>query len=142
MSGPIACVGIVCVKDRDGDQDVLLIRRRNEPGAGKWSLPGGRIEWGETAAEAATRELGEETGVEAELVGLIELFDGFFPSRNDLRHHFIVAEFAARWTAGEPCAGGDAGEARFAPLEKIEDYALSADLLRVIRAGAAVLDAS
>jgi 8-oxo-dGTP diphosphatase len=138
MSGPIACVGIVCVKD----QDVLLIRRRNEPGAGKWSLPGGRIEWGESAAEAARRELAEETGVAAELVGLIELFDGFFPSRSDLRHHFIVAEYAARWRSGEPRAGGDAGEARFAPLTKIEDYALSADLLRVIRAGAALLDAS
>jgi 8-oxo-dGTP diphosphatase len=58
---PQACVGVVCLRD----DEVLLIRRGAPPLKGSWSLPGGRIEWGERAEDAALRELWEETGVEA-----------------------------------------------------------------------------
>ena len=65
---PTPAVGVVCLK---GDE-VLLIRRGTPPRQGEWSLPGGRIEPGERLADAALRELREETDVEAELIGLIE----------------------------------------------------------------------
>ena len=71
---PVPAVGVVCLK---GDE-VLLIRRGTPPRQGEWSLPGGRIEPGERLAEAALRELREETGVEAELIGLIDVVDGLF----------------------------------------------------------------
>lgn len=124
----IPCVGVVCIKD----SRVLLIRRGNAPMAGRWSVPGGRIEPGETAEEAALRELGEETGVEAALIGKIEDFT---------LGGYAIAEFAARWTHGDVRAGGDALEARFAPLDALEDYALTDDLQRVIAAGAALAGA-
>ena len=66
---PTPAVGVVCLK---GDE-VLLIRRGTPPRQGEWSLPGGRIEPGERLAVAALRELREETGVAAELIGLIDV---------------------------------------------------------------------
>jgi 8-oxo-dGTP diphosphatase len=120
-----------------GDE-VLLIRRDQEPMASAWSIPGGRIEWGEAAKAAALRELEEETGIEADLIGLIEVFDGLFGHAGVLTHHYVVAEFAARWISGEPRAGDDAAEARFVNLAEIDQFALTDDLKRVIRAGAAL----
>lgn len=111
---PVAAVGVVCLR---GDE-VLLIRRANPPRAGEWSLPGGRIEWGERAEAAALRELREETGVEAEIAGLVAVVDGLF-TEADPQAHYLLVDYAARWTAGEPHAGDDALEARFFPLGEI-----------------------
>lgn len=74
---PIAAAGIVCFS---GDQ-VLLIRRGAPPMENQWSLPGGRIEWGERASDAALRELKEETGCEAEIVSLIDVVDAVLAAR-------------------------------------------------------------
>lgn len=106
---PIPAVGVVCFR---GDE-VLLIRRGRPPRAGQWSLPGGRIEPGERALDAALRELAEETGVQAEILGLIDVVDGLFPD-----HHYVLIDYAARWLSGEPVAGDDAAEAAFVPLEE------------------------
>ncbi|HEY0052770.1 MAG TPA: NUDIX hydrolase [Caulobacteraceae bacterium] len=107
---PIAAVGVICF--RDGE--VLLIRRGSPPRLGEWSLPGGRIEPGELAEDAARRELLEETGVTAELIGLVEVVDGVFP---EIGRHYVLIDYAARWVSGEPVAGDDAAEAAFHPLE-------------------------
>jgi len=106
---PIPAVGIVCLR---GDE-VLLIRRGRPPRQGQWSLPGGRIEPGEGARDAAMRELFEETGVTAELLGLIDVVDGVFPEAGA---HYVLIDYAARWISGEPRAGDDAEEAAFLPL--------------------------
>lgn len=97
---------------------MLLIKRGNSPRKGQWSLPGGRIEWGETSAAAALRELKEETGIDADLVGLIDVVDAVITSREtgEVTRHYIMVDYAARWTAGEPVAGDDAVEARFFSL--------------------------
>jgi 8-oxo-dGTP diphosphatase len=108
---PTPAVGVVCLR---GDE-VLLIRRGRPPRAGQWSLPGGRIEPGERAVEAALRELMEETGVSAEILGLIDVVDGLFPADG---RHYVLIDYAARWTAGEPRAGDDAVEAVFLPLNE------------------------
>lgn len=125
----IAAVGVVCI--RDGD--VLLIRRGNAPMRGRWAIPGGRVEPGETPAEAALRELREETGVTAALAGFIEDFAAA---------PYLISEFAARWISGEPRAGDDALEARFAPLDQLDAFDLTPALQRVIAAGAARLSLS
>lgn len=111
MNAPVPAVGVVCFR---GDA-VLLIRRGQPPRLGEWSLPGGRIEPGEGAREAAMRELAEETGVAAELVGLVDVVDGIF---RDAGRHYVLIDYAAMWTGGEPVAGDDAAEAVFVPFEE------------------------
>ncbi len=121
---PVPAVGVVCLR---GDA-VLLIRRGTPPLLGSWSLPGGKIEWGERAVDAALRELAEETGVEAQLLGLVEVADGLFGDR-----HYVLVDYAARWVAGEPVAGDDAAAAAFHPLSSIETLGLWGETVRVIR---------
>ncbi len=114
MSHPVPTVGVVCL--RGGE--VLLIRRGTPPRLNQWSIPGGRLEWGETLQVAALRELKEETGVEAELLGLLDVVDGVFPARpgGEITRHYVMIDYAARWTGGEPVAGDDAAEAKFVTL--------------------------
>ncbi len=128
---PTPAVGVVCLR---GDE-VLLIRRGKPPLAGSWSLPGGRIEWGERAADAALRELHEETGVTAGLLGLIDVVDGVFPATHaaDEDRHYLLVDYAARWVSGEPTAGDDAADARFVPLADIAALGLWSETVRIIR---------
>ena len=118
---------MVCLR---GDE-VLLIRRGKPPLEGSWSLPGGRIEWGERAADAALRELAEETGVKAELLGLIDVVDGLFGER-----HYVLIDYAARWVSGEPRAGDDAADARFWPLSEVGKLGLWEETVRIIEMAA------
>lgn len=129
---PVAAVGIVCLR---GD-DVLLVRRGAPPLAGRWSLPGGRIEWGERAADAALRELKEETGCDADLLGIVGVVDGLFHDAPDApaANHYILIDYAARWRAGEPAAGDDAREARFFSPAELEGLGLWSETLRILAA--------
>ena len=116
MSGPQVCVGAVVV---DADR-LLMIRRGHGPAAGRWSVPGGRVEAGELLAEAVVRELWEETGIEGvcgELVGWVERFDE--------DEHFVILDFrVAVLEATAPVAGDDAAEARWVPLVHVADLNL------------------
>ncbi len=127
---PIVAAGIVCLRGAD----VLLIRRGAPPRAGEWSLPGGRIEWGERAADAALRELREETGCAAEVIGLIDVVDGVMEDR-----HYVLIDYAARWIAGEPRAGDDAADARFFTPAEAATLGLWSETMRIIAAGRAML---
>jgi len=129
-TNPVPCVGVVCLR-RD---EVLLIRRGKPPRAGEWSLPGGRIEPGERAAEAALRELREETGVEARITGLVDVVDGLFPEAG---RHYVLIDYVAEWVSGGPAAGDDAAEARFVPLAEVEALVGWAETRRVIAEAAA-----
>ena len=122
---PVPAVGVVCLR---GDA-VLLVRRGTPPMRGSWSLPGGRIEPGERAVDAALRELAEETGVVAQLTGLIDVVDGIFP---DSGRHYVLIDYAARWLSGEPVAGDDALEARFVPLGEVEAVITWSETRRII----------
>ena len=114
---PEVCVGAIAV---DSGR-LLLIRRGRGAAQGRWSVPGGRVEHGETLAEAVVREVSEETGVEAVcdgLVGWVEIFDG--------PDHYVVLDFAVTvLSASEPVAGDDAAQAAWVPLEEVTDLALT-----------------
>ncbi|GAA0625851.1 NUDIX hydrolase [Brevundimonas kwangchunensis] len=125
LPAPVPAVGVVCLH---GDE-VLLIRRGTPPRQGEWSLPGGRIEPGEAATDAAIRELREETGVEAHLTGLLDVVDGIFPSAG---RHYVLIDYAAEWLSGEPVAGDDALEARFVALDQVEALIDWSETRRVI----------
>lgn len=126
---PIPAVGVVCLR---GDE-VLLVRRGRPPLQGEWSLPGGRIEPGERALDTALRELAEETGVQAEITGLLEVVDAIFPAEG---RHYVLVDYAARWLAGEPVAGDDAAEAAFHPLAAVDGLVAWEETRRVIRLAA------
>jgi 8-oxo-dGTP diphosphatase len=136
---PIVAAGIVCFRDAD----VLLVRRGKPPLLDQWSLPGGRIEWGERARDAALREIKEETGVTVEIVGLVDVVDALLTTSADapakLWGHYVLIDFAARWLAGEPQAGDDAAEARFFAPEDLNKLGLWSETLRVIEAARALL---
>jgi 8-oxo-dGTP diphosphatase len=107
-------------------EEVLLIERGKGALEGYWSLPGGHIEAGETARAAAVREVREETGVEAELLGLVDLHEVILrDAAGVLAAHYLIAVFWGRWLGGEPVAGGDAAAARFVSLGDAEAYRLT-----------------
>lgn len=116
MTRPEVCVGAVAV---DAEQ-LLLVRRATPPGAGQWSLPGGRVEVGETLAEAVVRELEEETGLTAmcdELVGWVE--------RIGPDYHFVILDFRVTvLDRGAPVAGDDAAEVAWVTLAEVPDLDL------------------
>lgn len=130
-SNPVPAVGVVCLR---GD-NVLLIRRGAPPRVGEWSLPGGRIEPGEGVRATALRELREETGVEARLIGLIDVVDGVFP---DAGRHYVLIDFAAEWLSGEPVAGDDAAEADFFPISEALALVAWSETRRIIEAAVAM----
>jgi 8-oxo-dGTP diphosphatase len=134
---PVCGAGVVCMRG----QAVLLVRRAKPPLLGQWSLPGGKIAWGETAQAAALRELKEETGVDAEIVGLIDVVDAIFPPAGPAASHHLLVDFAARWTAGEPRPGDDASAAAFRPLTEAIAAVEWSETRRIIAAGAAILEA-
>lgn len=99
---------------------VLLVQRGKRPYEGFWSLPGGEIQWGETAANAARRELQEETGLLATTLTLGDVADGILKDDDGVViAHYTIVVFAARDVAGEPNAASDAARAAyFGPEER------------------------
>jgi 8-oxo-dGTP diphosphatase len=81
---------------------VLIVRRARAPLIGHFSLPGGGVEIGETLAAALARELLEEVGVEAEIVGFNRHVEAIAYEGERVRTHFVIASFVARWISGEP----------------------------------------
>lgn len=116
---PELCVGAVVVHDGS----LLLVRRGHGPAAGEWSVPGGRVEHGETLAEALVREVAEETGLECvcgELLGWVERI-----GEGEDDHHFVILDFVATVLEhGEPVAGDDAAEVRWVPVDDVAELRL------------------
>ena len=114
---PEVSVGAVAVFDGA----ILLVRRGRGPAQGTWSVPGGRVERGESLAEAVVRELAEETG----LVGVCESLVGW-AERIGPDHHYVILDFAVTILSDtEPVAGDDAAEAAWVPLSEVADLTLA-----------------
>ena len=112
---------------------VLLIQRGKGALKGLWSLPGGHIEPGERASAAAVREVREETGVEVELAGLVDVHDVILRGDDGaLLAHYLIAVYCGRWLAGEPAPGDDELAARFVAVEELEGYRLTAGAAALI----------
>jgi 8-oxo-dGTP diphosphatase len=117
---PTVAVGLVA-RDRHGR--LLLVRRGNPPAKGSWSLPGGRVEAGETLAEAAARELREETGLVArigEVAGVVE--------RIGEGYHYVIADLWAELDDPEPVAASDVDDAILVELEALPHLDLTPGL--------------
>jgi 8-oxo-dGTP diphosphatase len=135
---PVVAVGGVAVVD----ERILMVRRGHGPAAGTWSVPGGRVELGETLHEAVVREVAEETGIHVvveRFLGWAERID--LDAGNPTAHHYVLLDFAVTpLDVGEhPSAGDDAAEAAWIPLDELDDYRLAPGL-REFLVDVAVLD--
>ena len=126
---PFVGIGIVVIKDKH----VLLCRRGKPPNVGSWTLPGGAQDVGETCEAAARRELLEETGL---TVGDLHFCAHVDTIRRDdsgqVRFHYTILDFAARWVSGEPVAATDVSDAQWAHMDELEPYGLWSEAHRII----------
>ncbi len=116
----------------NGDK-MLLIKRSKEPSLGKWSLPGGRIELGETIVDAAKRETFEETQVETDVLKLIDVADGII--RDDIgriRFHYIGHYVLSSYRAGDAKAASDAADTKWVEKDQIEKLDMNPLVRRII----------
>ena len=111
---------------------VLLVKRAKPPFVGLWSLPGGHIEPGEAARDAALRELAEETGIVARLLGLAAVVDAIHAPGGELAAHYVICVYHGIWQAGEPAAASDAADAKFIAISKCAELPLTAGLAGTI----------
>jgi mutator protein MutT len=124
---PIVGVGAVIICDGK----ILLEKRRNEPGKGKWSIPGGLVELGETAEQTVIREVEEETSLKVEKPELIDVVGNIIRDENgEIKYHFVIIDYFVKLRSGDLEVGSDAEELRWVLLDEVEKY----DLTKTFRA--------
>src|SRR5438034_3565159 len=138
---PIVGIGGVVI---EGGR-ALLIRRGNEPLMGQWSIPGGTLELGETLREGTARELTEETGLEVNVIEMIEVFERInfgrgadetwttMEERRRPRFHFVIVDYLCERISGEAVAGGDVTDVAWASETELDKFELTPTATRVIR---------
>lgn len=124
---PLIGVGAVVF---NADNEILLIKRGKAPNLGRWMVPGGTLEWGETLEEAAVREVREETGIDIEIETFVEIIEAITPGEEGF--HYVIMDYAAHPVSGTLAAASDALDAVWAPAGSLGDYDLTPDLVRVI----------
>ena len=129
---PLVGVGVFVLR---GDR-CLIVQRGHEPSRGAWSIPGGRLELGETLEDAARRELAEECGCDlrVDLRGVAFVLDRI--SRDEAerpRYHYVLVDYVAEHLSGEPAAGDDALDVRWATPKEIAALPTTAGLAGFVR---------
>ena len=127
---PIVGVGVLI----EEDGRYLLVKRAAEPDAGLWSIPGGLIDVGEKAADAAVREALEETGLTVEILNRVDVVDKIVRDPDgDVRYHFVIIDFNARPLGGEMRAMDDALDAVWVNPGEFNEYELTPTLVELLK---------
>jgi len=124
---PVVGVGAIILKEGT----LLLEKRGHEPAKGKWSIPGGTVELGESLEAAVIRETKEETCLDVEdpqLVGVVDQMD--LDEAGKVKYHFVIVDYLVKVKAGTCKAESDAEELKWVPLEEVESYNLTASFRR------------
>lgn len=122
-------VGVGAVVTSKGK--ILLEKRKNQPGKGKWSIPGGVVNLGESLEQAVIREVKEETGLEVGAPCLIDVVSDVSLDKNDrAKYHFVIIDYFVTAEPGEAIAASDADALKWVPFNDVEGY----DLTRSFRA--------
>ena len=115
------------------EDQILLVKRGNEPALGQWSIPGGVVHTGETLKEAVVREVLEETHLEVEVLALAKVLERIFREPDGrVAYHYVLVDFLCRRKAGKLKSGSDAQDALFASLQDLSPYQLATVTLEVI----------
>ncbi len=126
---PYVGVGVVIFR---GDE-VLLAQRGKWPRRGTWSIPGGAQELGETVHDAGRREIREETGLEIDIIGLIDVVDAItHDAAGAVEFHYTLVDLAAEWRSGEARALDDVAGVRWVAIDAIDEYQLRPATRQVI----------
>jgi 8-oxo-dGTP diphosphatase len=126
---PIVGVGAVIIQDGR----VVLVKRRFEPLAGQWSLPGGRLELGETLEAGLAREMLEETGLEVEVGPVVDVFDRILlDTERKVRYHYVLIDYLCRPIGGALIHGSDVAAAEFVDPGELDRYRLTPKATSVI----------
>lgn len=129
---PVVGVGAVIVRDGKA----LIVRRAHEPRKGEWSLPGGRVELGESLTDAVRREMREETGLEVAVGPILETFDRVHRAADGrVRYHFVIVDYLCIPTGGAAQAGDDAEAVAWVAADEIDAYGVNAHAAALIRRG-------
>jgi ADP-ribose pyrophosphatase YjhB (NUDIX family) len=124
-------VGVGAVILRGGK--VVLIKRKYDPLAGRWSLPGGTLEIGESLEEGVAREMLEETGLEIEVGPVVEVFDRILrDGEGRVEYHFVLVDYLCRPVGGTLQAGSDVDDAVWAAPEDLAQYAITEKATEII----------
>lgn len=120
MGPELPSVGVGAAVVHEGK--VALIRRGKEPLRGRWVVPGGTVEWGETLEQALVREVQEETGLHVRPRELLTVFDRIQREDGRVRYHYVIVDFLCEYVSGSLRAGSDATQAAWASPEELADY--------------------
>lgn len=129
---PVIGVGAVIF---DTDR-VLLVKRGNEPLKGRWSVPGGTVDVGESLRTAVAREVREETGLHVEVGPIVDVVDRV--DRDDagrVEYHFVIVDYLCAYAGGEVIANSDVSDVRWVPVGELDPGELIAPTLEVIKKG-------
>lgn len=116
---------------RDGR--VLLIRRGKEPLKGRWVVPGGTLELGETLEEALAREMAEETGLQVTVGEALTVFDRVERQEGVVRYHYVIVDYLCSYVSGDAVAASDAEAVAWAAPQDLAAYDMPAKALEVVR---------
>ena len=128
-TSPAIAVGAIVI-DKGA---LLLVKRDREPARGEWSLPGGRVEVGETLREALVREVREETGIDVDVDGLIGVAERVVRDDDgDIAYHYVILDYVCQARTHTLKPGDDAADARWVPAESLADMTLTSGLLEFL----------
>jgi ADP-ribose pyrophosphatase YjhB (NUDIX family) len=126
---PFAGVGAIIFRGTE----VLLVKRGSPPALGKWSIPGGLVELGESLETSVRREVMEEVGLEVRVIDLVAALDRVILDRNGrIEYHYILLDFLCEVVGGDLNAGTDADECRFVPTKDLSRYDMTRGTEEVI----------
>jgi 8-oxo-dGTP diphosphatase len=112
---------------------VLLVKRGKQPGYGKWSIPGGMVELGETLSEAIKREVLEECGIEIELADVVAVLERVIRREDErVRYHYVLVDFLGYWKGGDLQPASDILEARWADPGEMETLEMTERTEKVV----------
>ncbi len=131
---PLIGVGSIIFKQNKKQNKVLLIKRAHPPSEGKWSIPGGLVEIGETLRAAVIREIEEEVGLKVRPEKIVDVIERIIPdSSGKIMYHYVIVDFLCTILAGSPVANSDVKEAVFYSLNQLNRLELSPELVNIIK---------